>query len=108
MAQAQVVLFRRGGMESLSCVSASGESAVCGSVVIVVVVADVQLQRKIRSQRHKPVKDGVIPKLSQETLGEMVGTTRSRVSFFMNRFSKLASSSPMVERKSTVHFSKSL
>jgi hypothetical protein len=27
-----------------------------------------------------------IPKLSQETLAEMVGTTRSRVSFFMNRF----------------------
>jgi CRP-like cAMP-binding protein len=31
----------------------------------------------------------VIPKLSQETLAEMVGTTRSRVSFFMNRFRKL-------------------
>ncbi len=28
----------------------------------------------------------VIPKISQETLAEMVGTTRSRVSFFMNRF----------------------
>lgn len=31
----------------------------------------------------------VIPKMSQETLAEMVGTTRSRVSFFMNRFRKL-------------------
>jgi CRP-like cAMP-binding protein len=31
----------------------------------------------------------VIPKLSQETLAEMIGTTRSRVSFFMNRFRKL-------------------
>lgn len=31
----------------------------------------------------------VIPKISQETLAEMVGTTRSRVSFFMNRFRKL-------------------
>jgi CRP/FNR family transcriptional regulator, cyclic AMP receptor protein len=30
-----------------------------------------------------------IPKISQETLAEMVGTTRSRVSFFMNRFRKL-------------------
>jgi len=29
-----------------------------------------------------------IPKISQETLAEMVGTTRSRVSFFMNRFRK--------------------
>jgi CRP-like cAMP-binding protein len=31
----------------------------------------------------------VIPRISQETLAEMVGTTRSRVSFFMNRFRKL-------------------
>ena len=31
----------------------------------------------------------VIPKLSQETLAEMIGTTRSRVSHFMNRFRKL-------------------
>ncbi len=31
----------------------------------------------------------VIAKISQETLAEMVGTTRSRVSFFMNRFRKL-------------------
>jgi CRP/FNR family transcriptional regulator, cyclic AMP receptor protein len=30
-----------------------------------------------------------IPKISQEVLAEMVGTTRSRVSFFMNRFRKL-------------------
>src|SRR6202011_2539402 len=30
----------------------------------------------------------VVPKISQETLAEMVGTTRSRVSFFMNRFRK--------------------
>jgi CRP-like cAMP-binding protein len=31
----------------------------------------------------------VIPKISQETLAEMIGTTRSRVSFFMNKFRKL-------------------
>jgi len=31
----------------------------------------------------------VVPGISQETLAEMVGTTRSRVSFFMNRFRKL-------------------
>ncbi len=31
----------------------------------------------------------VIAKISQETLAEMVGTTRSRVSFFMNKFRKL-------------------
>jgi CRP/FNR family cyclic AMP-dependent transcriptional regulator len=38
-------------------------------------------------------KDGapetVVPKISQETLAEMVGTTRSRINFFMNRFRKL-------------------
>ena len=38
-------------------------------------------------------KDGkeelVIPKVSQETLTEMIGTTRSRVSFFLNKFRKL-------------------
>ncbi len=31
----------------------------------------------------------LIPKVSQETLAEMIGTTRSRVSYFMNRFCKL-------------------
>jgi CRP/FNR family transcriptional regulator, cyclic AMP receptor protein len=31
----------------------------------------------------------VIPKISQETLAEIIGTTRSRVSFFMNKFRKL-------------------
>jgi CRP/FNR family transcriptional regulator, cyclic AMP receptor protein len=35
------------------------------------------------------VPETVIPKISQETLAEMVGTTRSRVSFFMNKFRKL-------------------
>ena len=31
----------------------------------------------------------IIPKISQETLAEMIGTTRTRVSFFMNKFRKL-------------------
>jgi CRP/FNR family transcriptional regulator, cyclic AMP receptor protein len=35
------------------------------------------------------VPETVVPKISQETLAEMVGTTRSRVNFFMNRFRKL-------------------
>ncbi|HZP04699.1 MAG TPA: Crp/Fnr family transcriptional regulator [Terracidiphilus sp.] len=34
-------------------------------------------------------QETMIPKISQETLAEMIGTTRSRVSFFMNRFRKL-------------------
>src|SRR6202163_789888 len=36
---------------------------------------------------QKPL--GKLPKISQETLAEMVGTTRSRVNFFMNKFKKL-------------------
>ena len=35
------------------------------------------------------IPETVIPKISQETLAEMIGTTRSRVSSFMNRFRKL-------------------
>jgi len=38
-------------------------------------------------QETKP--EPIIAKISQETLAEMVGTTRSRVSFFMNKFRKL-------------------
>jgi CRP/FNR family cyclic AMP-dependent transcriptional regulator len=41
-----------------------------------------QVGHEDQSERH-------LPKISQETLAEMVGTTRSRVSFFMNRFKKL-------------------
>src|ERR1700751_3491825 len=37
----------------------------------------------------KDKTETVIPKVSQETLAEMVGTTRSRVNFFMNKFRKL-------------------
>jgi CRP/FNR family transcriptional regulator, cyclic AMP receptor protein len=32
--------------------------------------------------------NGVLPKISQETLAEMIGTTRSRVNFFLNKFRK--------------------
>ena len=35
------------------------------------------------------IPETVVPKISQEVLAEMIGTTRSRVSFFMNRFRKL-------------------
>jgi CRP-like cAMP-binding protein len=35
------------------------------------------------------VQETLIPKITQETLAEMIGTTRSRVSFFMNRFRKM-------------------
>ena len=38
-------------------------------------------------KRDQP--DGILPHVSQETLAEMVGTTRSRVNFFMNKFRKL-------------------
>jgi CRP-like cAMP-binding protein len=45
-----------------------------------------------------------IPKISQETLAEMIGTTRSRVSFFMNRFRKLG----MIEYRGRIRVHKSL
>ncbi|HET9268974.1 MAG TPA: Crp/Fnr family transcriptional regulator, partial [Vicinamibacterales bacterium] len=37
--------------------------------------------------RDQPAR--VVPRISQETLAEMVGTTRSRVNFFLNKFKKL-------------------
>jgi CRP/FNR family transcriptional regulator, cyclic AMP receptor protein len=46
----------------------------------------------------------VIPKISQETLAEMVGTTRARVSFFMNRFRKLG----FIEYNGTLQVHRSL
>jgi CRP/FNR family cyclic AMP-dependent transcriptional regulator len=36
---------------------------------------------------HKPTR--TVPKISQATLGEMIGTTRSRVNFFLNKFKRL-------------------
>jgi len=38
-------------------------------------------------KRDKPAR--IVPRISQETLAEMIGTTRSRVNFFLNKFKKL-------------------
>jgi CRP-like cAMP-binding protein len=38
-------------------------------------------------QQNRPVR--LVPRISQETLAEMIGTTRSRVNFFLNKFKKL-------------------
>jgi CRP-like cAMP-binding protein len=46
----------------------------------------------------------LLPKISQETLAEMIGTTRSRVSFFMNRFRELG----FIDYKDRIHVHKSL
>jgi CRP-like cAMP-binding protein len=46
----------------------------------------------------------LIPPISQETLAEMIGTTRSRVSFFMNRFRKLG----LIEYNGRIRVHKSL
>ena len=46
----------------------------------------------------------LIPKISQETLADMIGTTRSRVSFFMNRFRRLG----FIEYNGRIHVHKSL
>jgi CRP-like cAMP-binding protein len=46
----------------------------------------------------------LIPPITQETLAEMIGTTRSRVSFFMNRFRKMG----FIEYNGRIHVHKSL
>jgi CRP/FNR family cyclic AMP-dependent transcriptional regulator len=46
----------------------------------------------------------VIPKISQETLADMIGTTRSRVSFFMNKFRRLG----FIEYNGTLEVNSSL
>ena len=46
----------------------------------------------------------LIPEITQETLAEMIGTTRSRVSFFMNRFRKLG----FIEYNGRIKVNKSL
>jgi len=46
----------------------------------------------------------LIPRITQEALAEMVGTTRSRVSFFMNRFRKLG----LIEYKGRIRVHRSL
>lgn len=48
--------------------------------------------------------DSVLPKVSQETLAEMIGTTRARVNFFMNKFRKLG----FIEYNSRIKVKKSL
>ena len=53
--------------------------------------AEKRLARTLLLLAHFEREDNpvpIIPKISQETLAKMVGTTRSRVSFFMNRFKK--------------------
>jgi CRP/FNR family cyclic AMP-dependent transcriptional regulator len=52
----------------------------------------------------KEQPDSVLPKVSQETLASMVGTTRSRVNFFMNKFRKLG----FIEYNGKIRVSKSL
>jgi CRP/FNR family cyclic AMP-dependent transcriptional regulator len=48
--------------------------------------------------------EALIPRISQETLAEMIGTTRSRVNFFMNRFRKLG----LIQYDSRIRVHKSL
>jgi CRP-like cAMP-binding protein len=48
--------------------------------------------------------DSILPKVSQETLAEMIGTTRSRVNFFMNKFRNLG----FIEYNGKIKVNKSL
>ena len=47
------------------------------------------LLKLARLREHNVALDATIPTLSHETLAEMVGTTRSRITFFMNKFRKM-------------------
>lgn len=59
----------------------------------------------LMAQFGKPGQpESLIPKISQEALAEMVGTTRSRVSYFMNRFRKLG----FIEYNGGIHVHQSL
>ncbi len=49
-------------------------------------------------------RETLIPPITQETLAEMIGTTRSRVSFFMNRFRKMG----FIKYNGRIHVHKSL
>ena len=53
-------------------------------------------------KQDQPVR--VLPKVSQETLASMIGTTRSRVNFFMNKFRKLG----FIEYNGKIKVNKSL
>jgi CRP/FNR family transcriptional regulator, cyclic AMP receptor protein len=71
--------------------------------------SETRLARLLLSLAHfgkEGAPEIVIPKISQETLAEMIGTTRSRVSFFMNRLENQVSSTtkPAVDCKFIVRF----
>jgi CRP/FNR family transcriptional regulator, cyclic AMP receptor protein len=69
--------------------------------------AEKRLARALLSLAHFEREDNsesIIPNINQETLAEMVGTTRSRVSFFMNRFKKRG----FIKRNAGVHVHRSL
>jgi CRP-like cAMP-binding protein len=48
--------------------------------------------------------EAILPKISQETLAEIVGTTRSRVNFFMNKFRRLG----LIEYNGVIKVNRSL
>jgi CRP-like cAMP-binding protein len=50
---------------------------------------DCEMSGSATNQDLKDEPEKVLQKISQETLAEMIGTTRSRVNFFMNKFRKL-------------------
>ena len=52
----------------------------------------------------QPESSHTVPQISQETLAEMIGTTRSRVNFFMNKFRKLG----LIEYNGTLKIHRSL
>jgi CRP-like cAMP-binding protein len=80
---AQSVMYLQKGGAKLTVVNELGKEA----VVAILGPGDFFGEGCLAGQEDQP--HGVLPKMSQETLAEMIGTTRSRVNFFMNKFRKL-------------------
>jgi len=59
-------------------------------------------ERREHGKQGQPQQ--VLPKVSQEMLAEMIGTTRSRVNFFMNKFRKLG----FIQYNGEIHVNNSL
>ena len=62
------------------------------------------LTRRMANFGKEGKPEPIIAKISQETLAEMIGTTRSRVSFFMNKFRKLG----LIDYNGGIHVHSSL
>ena len=110
------VVSERGKEATITLLTAGefvGEESIAGAAGLRLATATAITSCKARLARilllmaefGKPGEpETTIPQITQETLAEMIGTTRSRVSFFMNRFRKMG----FIEYKGRIQVHKSL